>query len=234
MSDRCADARRELGAYVLAAIEPADRARVERHLDACQRCRAELASLAGLPALLRRVPDPETILAPARSWEEDTRVLPAALLSRTATIRRRHRVLAAAAAAVMVAGTAAAVSAVSRISAQPQTQTARVWQATVQAASPATGAWASIRYASRPWGTQIEAQIAGVRPGTRCQLWVTDPGGHRVAAGGWVIASGRPGSWYPGSSPLSATTLLSFEITSPDKVLVTIPARQRQGSAQRR
>jgi hypothetical protein len=234
MSDRCADARRELGAYVLAAIEPADRARVERHLDACPRCRAELASLAGLPALLRRVPDAETILAPARPWAEDADVLPTAILSRTATIRRRHRVVAVAAAAAMIAGTAATVSLLSHVSSQPRRPTVPAWQATVQAVSPAIGAWAKVRYASRPWGTAIEAQIVGVRPGTRCQLWVTGPGGQRVAAGGWVITPGRAVSWYPGSSPLPATTLRSFEITGLDKILITIPAREREGSALRR
>jgi anti-sigma factor RsiW len=64
MGDSCADARRELGVYVLGAIEPADRAVLERHLGGCPRCRAELASLAGLPALLRRVPEAETVLRP--------------------------------------------------------------------------------------------------------------------------------------------------------------------------
>ncbi len=52
----CARARLELGVYLLGAIEPARRAFVEGHLAACPACRAELALLAGLPALLRRVP----------------------------------------------------------------------------------------------------------------------------------------------------------------------------------
>ena len=53
---QCAQARRELGVYLLGAIEPAQRALVERHLAGCQACRAELSELAGLPSLLRRVP----------------------------------------------------------------------------------------------------------------------------------------------------------------------------------
>jgi anti-sigma factor RsiW len=52
----CAQARHELGVYVLGAIGPAGRARVDQHLAACPRCREELAGLAGLPGLLRRVP----------------------------------------------------------------------------------------------------------------------------------------------------------------------------------
>lgn len=236
MTFTCADVRLELGIYLLGAIEPADRAIVERHLDACPGCREGLASLAGLPALLRRIPDAESILASAGSGEDDARIPPAALLSRTVRIRHRHRALASVAAAAMIAGTATAVSLVNHGGAQTQTAlpAGPAWQRTVQAASPATGVWARVRYASRPWGTQIEAQISGVRPGTRCQLWVTGPRGQRLQAGGWVIVAGQAGSWYPGSSPLPATSLSSFEITSVSKTLVKVPARDRAGSAERR
>ena len=59
-------ARQELGVYLLGAIEPDQRALVDRHLAACPQCRAELAGLAGLPSLLRRVPVEEALrLAPA-------------------------------------------------------------------------------------------------------------------------------------------------------------------------
>jgi hypothetical protein len=76
--------------------------------------------------------------------------------------------------------------------------------------------------------------MSGVRPGTRCQLWVTGPAGQRVQAGGWVIAAGQAGYWYPGSSSLPAASLISFEITSLSKTLVKVPARDRAGSAERR
>jgi anti-sigma factor RsiW len=42
--------------YVTGAIAPADRAALVRHLASCERCRDELAGLAGLPGLLRRLP----------------------------------------------------------------------------------------------------------------------------------------------------------------------------------
>ena len=50
----CAGIRPQLGVYLTGAIAPADRVVVVRHLTACASCRAELAGLAGLPALLRR------------------------------------------------------------------------------------------------------------------------------------------------------------------------------------
>ena len=52
----CAGIRPQLGVYLTGAIAPADRAVVVRHLSACADCRAELAGLAALPALLRRPP----------------------------------------------------------------------------------------------------------------------------------------------------------------------------------
>jgi predicted lipoprotein with Yx(FWY)xxD motif len=52
----CAGIRPQLGVYLTGAIAPADRVVVVRHLTACAECRAELAGLAGLPALLRRPP----------------------------------------------------------------------------------------------------------------------------------------------------------------------------------
>ena len=49
----CAQIRPELGVYVLGAITPVGRAVVGRHLVSCLRCGDEVA---GIPAMLRRVP----------------------------------------------------------------------------------------------------------------------------------------------------------------------------------
>src|SRR5579859_1010218 len=53
-SGECADIRAQLGIYVFAAITPADRATVVRHLATCPVCRDELVGLAALPGLLIR------------------------------------------------------------------------------------------------------------------------------------------------------------------------------------
>ena len=44
-----------LGAYVLGALEPGERRRVEEHVDGCPFCTAELVEFRALPALLDRV-----------------------------------------------------------------------------------------------------------------------------------------------------------------------------------
>src|SRR5215831_13891128 len=113
----CREIRHSLGVYVLGAIDPAERAQVDEHLATCADCREELASLAGLPALLRRVPTAEAerlVVAdqadPAAEETAGDEMLPS-LLTRTAQARRvrRWRELAAAAAvAVLALGAGAA------------------------------------------------------------------------------------------------------------------------------
>jgi predicted anti-sigma-YlaC factor YlaD len=57
----CGEARLALAVYMLGAIEPADRDVVDRHLPDCVSCRDELAGLAALPALLRRISPQEAV-----------------------------------------------------------------------------------------------------------------------------------------------------------------------------
>jgi len=59
----CPEARIALGVYVLGALDPAEQALVEAHLDRCDDCLAEMAGLADLTALLDRVPVDEAVRA---------------------------------------------------------------------------------------------------------------------------------------------------------------------------
>ncbi len=89
----CRGIRLLLGVYVVGAIDPAERAIVDEHLGQCSACRDELASLAGLPAMLSRVPaaDLEQLgLAPAglpEMAEPPDEVL--STLLRRVSVRRR-------------------------------------------------------------------------------------------------------------------------------------------------
>jgi anti-sigma factor RsiW len=115
MHRRCGDSREALAVYVLGAIEPADRDVLDRHLAGCADCREELASLAGLPALLRRVSVEEaTALAAGDAGVGPGDYLPSgpvlhSMLARSSRQRRRRaRTRAAAAAAAgLVAGAGA-------------------------------------------------------------------------------------------------------------------------------
>jgi predicted lipoprotein with Yx(FWY)xxD motif len=117
----CAGIRPQLGVYLTGAIAPADRVVVVRHLTACAGCRAELAGLAGLPALLRRppvqaaaqepptdntVPDNTVTYYPDAYYPDagypDAGGMSGRLVPRVARQRRRRRWLLVAAAFVLV------------------------------------------------------------------------------------------------------------------------------------
>ncbi len=116
---------------------------------------------------------------------------------------------------------ARAVSAAVRTPAAAATR----WAVTADGANRVTGAWAAIRYAPLPWGTEMEVQATGVAAGTRCQLLVTGLGGQDVAAGGWTIAAGHQAAWYPASVPFQAASVRGFVVRAGGKILVTVRAR---------
>jgi hypothetical protein len=218
----CAAARADLGVYLLGALEPAERSEVEQHLQTCVQCRDQLASLAALPALLRRVADGQAVLGDPGPTSASEKSGPDKLIHAVVRRRRRTRALVAAAAAALVAATTVTASLSAQSPAQPEAQ---AWSATAQATSSATGVWAEVRYAPRAWGTQVETRVTGVRPGTQCQLWISVAGRQRTAAGGWTIVSSRGVVWYPASVPLAAATLRDFQITtSAGSTLVSIHA----------
>ena len=117
----CGDVRLALGVYVVGAIDPAERTIVDVHLSHCPACREELAGLAGLPALLGRVParDVERLAASGATGdlEEPPPELLSSLLRRVAARRRARKwrtiTVAAAAAVIAVAGGLAGGAAIS-------------------------------------------------------------------------------------------------------------------------
>jgi hypothetical protein len=231
----CRDIRHALGVYVLGAIDPAERAAVDSHLGTCTDCREELAGLAGLPALLRRVPvDEAERLAhdgpdeiPADQSASD--LMLRSLLARTARRRKERswRGLAAAAAIVLVAGSAGAVGwnmlhpAGGTVQALPATAHGH----TVSGTNRATLISLRVRYAPQPWGTALNVQVHGVPVGTNCQFEITDSAGRHSIVGGWTATYGDSSFWYPAATSIPVKNLRSFQITSGGKVLMSVPAQ---------
>jgi Putative zinc-finger len=228
----CLHIRQTLGVYVLGAIDPAERATVDAHLAGCADCREELAGLAGLPALLGRVPfeEAEQIAGPAQDGlPQDDPVDAGApgvvavepLLARVAHQRRvrRWRGLAAAAAAVAVAA-GAALGAVG-ISHSPAPAAAVAWQ-TARMTDSATHTTVVVKYQGEPWGTRLDAMVSGIPAGTTCQFWVTGPGGQRWSAGSWTVDSTYAETWFPASSSAPIKGVTGFEITTGHTVLASL------------
>ena len=227
---RCADVRLALGVYVLGAAEPAERALVRMHLAWCRDCREELAALAGLPGLLRRVPAAEAdkVFSTEAEGGSQADPLPAAtlpkLLARTARTRRTRRWLALAATAVAVvlaAGGGVIGGMTADHAVPPPGPVASAWK-TVAARSDVTLASATVAYAPAVWGSNLKVRVTGVGPGTVCLLWVTGSGGQKQVAGGWIMVSGQYG-WIPASTSIPVSRLRGFAVTAGGKTLVTVP-----------
>jgi Putative zinc-finger len=222
----CGDIRQLLGVYVVGAIDPAERAIVDEHLSHCSECTQELAGLAGLPALLGRVPlsDAEQLVADGAEppgTDEPRPELLDSLLGRLAARRksRMWRGLAAAAAAVVIA-----VAGGVAIGVVASHASDHAYQQEAYGSNSRTHVTAAVSYQPTSWGTAMRVEVTGIRTGASCAFWVVNSRGQRSLAGGWVVARNYSDQWYPASSSEHLSSVRSFEITSHGKVLVTIPA----------
>lgn len=202
----CREVRQELAIYVLGAIEPGGRDVVDRHVAGCADCRGELAALAGLPALLRRVPAGEAVAllgGEAGSSRRDD--LPSGPVLRQMLARahrdgrRRVRIRVAAAAAAGLIGGASALAGwqAAHPPAQQTTGAVAGWAGTTRAADPHSGASATVRYASPALGSS--AECAGNGHSGRHEMSGKD---HRHGwpgdTGGGLDHQQRPGELVPG------------------------------------
>ena len=226
--DDCAVARQDLAVYLFGALSPAERAGVDRHLGSCRRCRKELALLAGLPALLGKVPAGQAARVCADQAAEEqpdhhaVDGLLKMMLIETARARRRRRWRLTAAAAALIAAASAGWGL--QVLSHAGRSVSRQWAATAAGFDPKTRAEAWVRYAARAWGTVLEVHVTGIPAGTTCQFWVTGSRGHSVEAGGWAIAPGQQDTWFSASASVPVAGLRSFEVTSAGKTLVTVRA----------
>lgn len=222
----CREMRMLLGVYVVGAIDPAERALVDEHLSECAACRDELAGLAGLPAMLSRVPEADVArlagnVASLPERAEPSPELLSSLLGHVATRRRarmwRGVAVAAAAAVIAVGGTATVMELTGHGSRQPAVDVA-------SGANAAAGITAHVDYSTAAWGTAMRVQVTGIKAGTACRFWVITGTG-RSFAGSWTVAqAGYANAWYSASSRVALGAIHAFQITTAGTALVTIPA----------
>ncbi len=221
----CRDMRMLLGVYVVGAIDPAERALVDEHLSECAACRDELAGLAGLPAMLSRVPEADIarLAGNVVSLPDQAEPSPELLnsLLRHVAARRRARMwrgiaAAAAAAVIAVGGTATVMELTGHGSHQPAVDVAT-------GVSVGAQITARVDYSMAAWGTAMRVQVTGIKPGTACRFWVITGTG-RSFAGAWTVTQGYASPWYSASSRVAPGAIHAFQITTAGKTLVNIPA----------
>ncbi len=230
----CGDIRHALGVYVLGAIEPAERSTVDSHLKDCADCREELAGLAGLPALLGRVPlaDAERLALDSvepKDLEEPSAELLDSVLRQVASRRRarRWRVITAAAAAAIIIAVGGGLAGGALIShggtAIPGGVHTEAYLA--RGSNPVTHVSGAVYYAASGSGTRMQVQFMGMKAGTHCEFWLVTKSGQHLLVDSWNVIPGHEGHWYSLTSHVAPSQVKSFDVTAGNgPVLVSFPA----------
>lgn len=226
----CNEVRQALGVYVLGAIDPAERSIVDAHLSHCLDCREELAGLAGLPALLGRVPyaDAERLALGGEELEEAPAELLDALLEQVSSRRRARRwrgIAIAAAAAIIAVGGGGLAGGILMSHHTPPPATAQDNSYLVRGSNTATHVSAAVYYSGARSGTRMQVQVTGIPNGTHCQFWVTTATGQHLWAGRWTVSGSHAANWYDASTKAAVGQLRSFDISGAHgKILVKVAA----------
>jgi hypothetical protein len=176
-TDPCRDWRGALGAAALGNLDPSEEIGLRAHLDGCADCRTELRELTAVAQALSSVPVANVTSAAAEPPAE----LAGLVLGRVARerddlrTRRARRVMASVTA--FAAAAAAVIALVLVVGNGGSTPGKRVVLPGVN------GATASATLLSKSVGTEIDAKVAGLRPGHYYWMWLTGEDEHRVGAG---------------------------------------------------
>ncbi|MEY9877190.1 anti-sigma factor RsiW [Streptacidiphilus sp. MAP12-33] len=228
----------QLGAYLLGALDPEERATLEAHIAGCADCQAELLGMAPLPGLLRRTPFEEldetaeaaqTLTAPHPAPPPAPTAAPVRPASadrpaRSTPSHRRPRRRALVAAGVALAGAAAAVGAWVYVGgARPGTATPTAAGTTVSAVDAQTHVTATAALTPENWGTQVQLKLGNLPSGITCRLVVHARDGRVETAGTWgsgySVATTVPASTSIGSSDIAGMDV----VDGSGNVLVQLP-----------
>ena len=204
-----ADLHHLLGAYVLGGLDAADSRRFEQHLQDCAGCRAELAELESLPALLGALPVPDAVALTGKSriaaTAEPATSVPRVVLAELATRRRKsRRRWAALVGAVAAACLALGVAAAPLLNRPPQPDASY----SVQADS---GLRFSVDLARKNWGTELAVNGSSMPLTGTYSLWVRDRAGGEDRACAWTATpSGR--IKVTGATPVQLASIATVEL----------------------
>lgn len=200
--------REAIGAYVLGALNAAERREIEQHLARCGDCAEELARLTPVSGLLGRVSEPE-VSADVFVMSED---LLDGVVARLAGEERALRAQMARWRTAALAACLMALAVVVLTVAPWQQAPDRVMVAAdpaVVAATAATGQAAAIAW---EWGTTVELQVEDLPQRGIYELWAIAEDGRRERAGTW----GETASGYAqvrGASSIDRADLRRVEVT---------------------
>jgi hypothetical protein len=224
-----------LGAYLLGALDPAERPDFEDHITTCPTCKAEMFRLAPLPGLLQRLSpaDYEAIEA-----EDEVSDWPPALYpvevelvepfpdefeepARPGWLRRYRAALLAAAAVLLLALGGFAFLEPSEPADTSVTASPVSWSAV----DPVTGVHGRVDLIKRGWGTEVHLSMEQVPSGRKlCHLIVYSRDGNSEIAGQWSAGTYNQIRSAPGSTSIQLGDIERIEVVAGGGVLVGIPS----------
>jgi hypothetical protein len=181
MPESCREWRGELAAAALGNLDEEARVALQAHLDGCAACRAELADLRAVAAVLPAA-DVAHVTEPARDeppTDLGERVLGTLAWQRAQEHRRRRRRF-----GVVIATSAIAVAAAIGLLFIGGSLTHTVDHAEEVAFTvKPRGVDASVQLARADYGTDVKLDVSGLNDGGVYWLWLTGDDGKRIAAG---------------------------------------------------
>jgi hypothetical protein len=183
-----------LGAYVLGAVDDAERGRIDTHLELCGECRHTLERLIPLPGFLAVVSVQDVVALDAAAPP------PAGLLARLRAAvvverRRTFRVRAVAVAAIVAALAGATTAVVGGQDGPAPSRRAAV-------VDPRSGVSASVVATPSASGTALTVSMRGAPPGERCRLVARARDGRAEVAATWQAT-------YRGSAAVTGTAAIA-------------------------
>lgn len=207
----------ELAAYVLGAITPQERDRIDTHLIDCRTCQRELILLAPLPGLLLRVSADE--IAGLQDAAEPNPAEPLAEARRRISRRRGRRWLIAAVTGIsVVAGVGGGLWAAGTF---PPAASAHATE--LSGSDPDTGVRLNAQLSARQWGTEVDLRLSGLPDGARCRLIVHSRNGASEISGSWQ-ATRYAATVLPAATSVSLADISSIDVvTDTGRNLIELP-----------
>lgn len=210
-------------AYVLGSLSSEERREYEEHLQSCARCRAAVAELSGIPALLSKV-GPDDFREPDPAPGEPPPELLHGLLDTVRARRRRSRWMASAAiglaAAVLAVGIAIMVWP-GAFGGQPGTPPQASGQQLEMTKVSETPINATVSMTGFGWGTRIDMACTygdwGRRdaPPQNLAMVVVGRDGSRDQVATWLGLSGAT-ALPSANTPLQMNEIAAVQLVSPD------------------
>jgi anti-sigma-K factor RskA len=203
-----AELREWAGAFALGSLDPDDRRRFERHLNACERCADEVNAYAPIPGLLAHIElDDLHGASPETADTISRRAVDEGLAAQSSRNRWRAAAIGIAAAVLLVVSAATVIRIVDDAPSRP------VVSATVTSSQAGSS---EIATSERTWGTEITVRADGLPDRSEYQLWGVDQNGTWSIAATWgPTPTGRAN--ITGATSLPTASLERIVVTSEDR-----------------